>query len=169
MQAVRGQEEERGKIPTFESIKLTSLFDKCKQSAEANKFVFIADMTGKAAMACEYGDNTSLNDFQAEVKKCIIQKKQTKEEVQEKLRASFVMNMKAGKVLVINCDSMVPSFKSDYDTKLCPLNDVLFDQDKMYEKDKENYKVILKPDEDKDGQGNKGMYLMKDGFQVVIV
>ena len=72
MEAVRGKEEERGKIPSFETIKLTEFFTKCKTLADAKKFVYVADMTGKVATACEYGDNTSMMDFHAEVKKCII-------------------------------------------------------------------------------------------------
>ena len=169
MQETRGQEEERGKIPSFKTIALTSLFQELTQCNEAFKFVFVADMSGKVVTACEYGNNTSVNDFQAEVKKQIIQKTQTKEQVSEKLRKSFVFNMIAGKSLVINCDSMVPSFADDYDCKNCPLRDILFDQTKMYDKQAYNYKTILKPGEDKDDQGNANMYYMKDTFQVVIV
>ena len=77
--------------------------------------------------------------------------------------------MKAGKILVINCDTMVPSFLDDYNSKLCPLKDLLFDQTKMYDKETKVYKGILRPEEDKDDEGNKGMYFMRDTFMVLIL
>ena len=77
--------------------------------------------------------------------------------------------MKAGKIMVINCDSMVPYFMDDYNSKLLPLKDLLFDQSKMYDKETKVYKGILRPEEDKDDEGNKGMYFMRDTFMVLIL
>ena len=77
--------------------------------------------------------------------------------------------MQSGRILVINCETMIPSFKKDYDSKICPLNELLFDQVKMYDKDKTDYKSILKNDEDRDEQGNPKLYFMKPKFMVVIL
>ena len=51
---------------------------------------------------------------------------------------------------MINCETMIPNFKRDFDSKLCPLKDLLFDSKKMYDKEKKNYKDILKTGEDRD-------------------
>ena len=133
------------------------------ESVNNKKFVFIADMSGKAVTAFQYGKNSTVNDFQAEVKKQIIEKKQSKTEVAEKLRVSLVKNMQWGKQFVIHCDTMVPGFKDDYNSDNLPLKDLLFDSEKMYHGDK-LYKKILKESEDKDENGNKGFYFMKEGF-----
>ena len=79
-------ESSRGNLPNFETINLTEIWDKLDECNQQQKFVFMADMSGKVATACSYSDNGSLFDFHAEAKKCIIQKTQTKEEVQERLR-----------------------------------------------------------------------------------
>ena len=71
---VRGKENERGKIPSFETINFKELFNKLKEAKDAKKFVFIADMTGKVRTACEYGTGTSVYDFCDDVKKSIVQK-----------------------------------------------------------------------------------------------
>ena len=106
-------------------------------------------MTGKAATACEYGDNTSLNNLHVAVKKHLLKNDPTKAQIQEDLRKSFVFNMMHGKVMVINCDSMVPALNEEYDCKDLPLKDVLFDTDKMYDKEGKYYKVVVKQAEDK--------------------
>ena len=65
--------------------------------------------------------------------------------------------------MVINIDTMVPEFaKYPID-----LQNLLFNSNKMYDSD--NYKSILKPDEDKDAQGNKGLYSMNPNFQVIVL
>ena len=70
MEAVRGKEEERGTIPFFaETIKLKELFTKCKTLADAKKFVYIADFTGKVATAFEYNFKASVLNFHAEILK----------------------------------------------------------------------------------------------------
>ena len=71
--------------------------------------------------------------------------------------------MQKGKQMVINCDTVVPGFKDDYESATLPLKDLLFNSEKIYS-GTEDYKGILKPEEDKDEDGNKGMYLMKAGY-----
>ena len=70
---------------------------------------------------------------------------------------------------MINCETMIPNFKRDYDSKLCPLKDLLFDSKKMYDKEKKNYKDILKTGEDKDENGNPNLYFLKEKFMVVVL
>ena len=50
----KGQADERGKIPGFKTIKLEKLEETLKQCHSDGKFVFIADMSGKAATFFEY-------------------------------------------------------------------------------------------------------------------
>ena len=72
--------------------------------------------------------------------------------------------MQAGRIFMINCETMIPNFKRDYDSKLCPLKDLLFDSKKMYDKEKKNYKDILKTGEDKDENGNPNLYFLKESI-----
>ena len=50
----RGKEDERGKIPSFETIKLEDLEVACDKALAEKKYLFIADMSGKAATFFQY-------------------------------------------------------------------------------------------------------------------
>tara|TARA_B110000305_G_scaffold167667_1_gene185321 strand:- start:307 stop:471 length:165 start_codon:yes stop_codon:yes gene_type:complete len=54
MEAAKGQADERGKIPDFKTIKLEQLEATMKQCHSDGKFVYIADMSGKASTFFEY-------------------------------------------------------------------------------------------------------------------
>ena len=54
MEAVRGQEEERGKIPSFQTIKLTDLDEALKKAHIDKTFLYIADLSGKAHTFFKY-------------------------------------------------------------------------------------------------------------------
>ena len=85
--------------------------------------------------------------------------------------------MRYGKYLVINLDTIVPAFKTDYnlpENKL-PLSDLIFDRSKFISEDK-NYREILHPEEDH----NEGLYgshttaiegtfTAKDDFNIIIL
>ena len=73
MEASRGQEEQRGKIPTFSSQPFTSLFEEMATAQTEKKFLFIADLTGKANTACSYG-TCQYFGLHGENKKVLIQK-----------------------------------------------------------------------------------------------
>ena len=85
-------------------------------------------------------------EFHAEVKKAIVAKTQSKKDASEVLRRYFLSNMLGGRYLVLNLDTMVPTF-SDYDLKDgCPLKDYFFHRNNLFEK----HKGWLRPNEDKD-------------------
>ena len=71
---------------------------------------------------------------------------------------------------MVNCDTMVPSFRNDYDKpdlKL-PLNNLVFDRENFLKN--ENYKVILAEEDDYDTFGNKGCFKMApNGWNLVIL
>ena len=91
----------------------------------------------------------------AEVKYCIIAKKQTKLEVAEKTRAALVSSMKYGRQLVLNLKTMVPFLKRDYDIKgTLPLKEMIFDRPKLVE----GHRQLLKEGEDEDVAHNKGKF-----------
>ena len=55
MEGSRGQEDQRGKIPSFETHPFAQLFFEMNKAQSKKKFLFVADMTGKASTACSYG------------------------------------------------------------------------------------------------------------------
>jgi|TARA_B110000305_G_scaffold167667_1_gene185320 hypothetical protein len=77
--------------------------------------------------------------FHGEVKKVLIQKTQQPKDVSEALRKWFVSNMKHGRQLVLDFDTMVPTI-ADYDTADCPIKDLMFDKEKLFA----DYKKIVK-------------------------
>ena len=77
----------------------------------------------------------------------------------------MISNMKHGRYLVLNLDTMVPTF-SDYDIKeSSPLKDYFFHRANLFEK----HKGWLRPDEDKDLQGNKGLFALNPRFNLIIL
>ena len=136
---------------------------------DAGKYVYISDMSGKAETFFEYGTNYLRYDFHGDVKKAIIKKSISKDEVAENLRTKIKHALKRGQLLVINCDTMVPAFKTDYNKpdKKVPLENLIFDRAAFT--DGENYKAILKDGEDVDDHGNVGMFMMKPDFNIIIL
>ena len=72
MEAGKGQADERGKIPSFKTIKLEALEQTMKECHNEGKFVFIADMSGKASTFFDYQTQWEQMSFHGEVKKVII-------------------------------------------------------------------------------------------------
>ena len=68
---------------------------------------------------------------------------------------------------MVDVDTMVVPLKNKYQG-LLPLKETLFDQDVMFGEGKE-YKNILKPVEDKDTQGNQGMYFKHQDYGLTIL
>jgi len=50
----KGKEEERGKIPYFKTIPLSDLVKEMGRCKDAEKYVYIADMSGKAVTFFTY-------------------------------------------------------------------------------------------------------------------
>ena len=104
-------------------------------------------------------------EFHAEVKKAIVAKTQSKKDASNNLRRFLISNMKHGRHLVLNLDTMVPTF-SDYDlADACPLKDYFFHRANLFEK----HKGWLRPDEDKDIQGNPGLFALNPKYNLIIL
>ena len=82
----RGQEEERGKIPYFKTIEIEELVKTTDAARDAGKYVYIADMSGKAVTFFTYQSKWELYEWHGQVKKAIIKKEQTKKEAAEHFR-----------------------------------------------------------------------------------
>mmetsp|Transcript_12949 Transcript_12949/g.21910 ORF Transcript_12949/g.21910 Transcript_12949/m.21910 type:complete len:146 (-) Transcript_12949:207-644(-) len=142
----KGKSDERGKIPNFESIELIDLNSKILEASAKGKFIYIADMSGKAATYFNY--QAQLLNFSAESLKVIVQKSQTHKEAGEVLRKNVVSAMRSGRTLVINLDTMVPPLKSKYDCAELPLTKLIFNRDNLFEdymkvvKEEENYDIV---------------------------
>ena len=50
----RGEEDQRGKIPYFNTIPLDQLVDECNNATKAGKYHYIADLSGKAQQFFSY-------------------------------------------------------------------------------------------------------------------
>ena len=68
--------------------------------------------------------------------------------------------------MVVHLDTMVPSMKTDYDIPgILPLKDMVFNRPALFE----NYRQLLKGNEDVDKFNNKGLYTMDDKFNMIIL
>lgn len=112
-------------IPGFTKVSFTSLHHLIFQAQEDHQFLFIADLTGKAATACEYSTYQYFS-FHGEHKKFSIAKKQTLEDAIETLRRYYVNTMQNGDPLIIDMDTLIPPLKQKYETSCTPLKDLLF-------------------------------------------
>ena len=54
MEGARGEADQRGKIPSFKTIKLDDLEKTLEQCQDEGKYVFLADMSGKAMVFFDY-------------------------------------------------------------------------------------------------------------------
>ena len=91
-------------------------------------------------------------------------------EVCEAFRKELVLAMKTGAVLAINMDHFIPDFKVEYNK---PEGSELFDTESIFNFEhlrvRENYKKILKDEEDYDFQGNRGCFYMNPDFQICMI
>ena len=160
----RGKEDERGKHPAFESIPLSEI-DKYMQAAKAEgKFVYIADMHGNCHHFFTYSAAYPPFEFGTEVKKVIVHKKQTPAEAAEATRKAMVMKMRTGAHMIFHMETLVPEMEK-YDSPNFPIKDLIFKREKLMT----DYKQIVKPDEDHDLAGNKGLFSMHSDFNLGIL
>ena len=164
----KGQEEERGKIPYFKTIPLTDLAKATDAAKAAGKYVFIADMGGKAQTFFTYQAQWEYYSFHGQVKKAIIAKEQTKKEAAENFRGAVYKSVFYGNDLVVDCDTMVPSFKEDYDIKdVLPLKGMVFHRANFIA-DLKGPKTFLRATENVDKDGNKGNFCLDEKFNIII-
>ena len=165
MDAIRGQEEERGKIPSFDTVKFKDIDKYLKAAQKEGKFVFIADMT-KATMHqfMTYTAEYETFEFGTEVKKCIIQKTQKFEDASENTRRALVMHMRTGAQMIFHMETMVPDIPK-YDNKILPLKDIIFKREKLLT----DYKTLVKDSENFDLGNHKGQYTLHSDFNLGVL
>ena len=74
MDAARGQDDERGKIPSFDSVEMKGLDEYLMQAQQEGKYVLIADLVGEVASFMEYSSQYTAYAWCDQVKKAIIAK-----------------------------------------------------------------------------------------------
>lgn len=91
----------------------------------------------------------------------------TKDEAIEQLRKALVYSMRIGDRLVLNCGKYAIDFRNDFNDPVNFPTDLIFNFEE-WRKD-ENYKKIVRPEEDVDLLGNKKCYFMNDNFDIIIL
>ena len=152
--------------PVEQVIKLTQLDIKCKAGLEENKhYKLIFDTTGNCEVFFRYKAHL------VEVNKLLIGialGRTTKEEAVETIRKSLIYCMRSGERLVLQCGKGIPDFsKNKLASDAFPLMDMIFNFTEW--RKEENYKKIVKPEEDHDLMGNKKCYYMNDDFDIIIL
>lgn len=152
-------EESDEDFTKFKSIDLKRLDIEIQLARDRNQYCLIFDKSGQAATFFSYKAN--LKDFAKEVVANKIGKKLKKDSI-ELLRKSLVYSIKAGEVMVVNCDKTLPDFTKVY------THDKEFPTQKIFDYDLWNtrteYMSIVKPDENKDLLGNHDCYLRNPNF-----
>ena len=145
------------------TIPLGGLLGAMKEATDAAKNVLFFDETGNVSTFFSY--KATLFELNKEILSKAMGKK-THEEVKERFRKMIINTMKSGDNLAIFVDMSIPDFKAEfYDPEY--VHPDIFDQELMDKKD--NYKSMLRPDEDVDGFGNKGGFYKRDGWVISVV
>jgi len=138
----RGFDDQRGQIPYFQTHPIEET-KKCLEKIHViqNKWAYVVDLSGKLGTYFEYSSHVFFN-FGIEVKK-IINKNSTKEEVAEEFRRKLVHCMNRGKHLVVNMETTIPQWKTDFDSETLPLSDLIFVPEKL----QKDYKTLLREED----------------------
>ena len=171
--------EPKGQLEGFTTVKLTEINKILEDNMKEESFTFIADISGNVATFASYQAGTMLClDYCDDVKKTIIAKSQSVEDSAEILRDKVricmggAKDVPVGKTLLINMDEM--NAKADfYKHPSYPLESA-FDPDFMKRGDglkdgEATWKKLLAPGEDIDSDGNKGFFMMREGFSMAFV
>ena len=87
MEAARGKEDERGKIPSFSTIRLADVAECSEATLKVDhKYLFIADMSGKAVTFFTYNSVYTVYELHALAKEVVVHKKRSVADAQEELR-----------------------------------------------------------------------------------
>ena len=149
-----------------QTIKLTQLDLKCKQSfEERSRYQLVFDSTSNCEVFFRYKAHL------IEVNKLslgITLGKITKADAIETLRKALVHCMRCGDRLVLQCGRLAIDFKETFDGG--PDNfpvDMIFNF-KEWRKE-ENYKKVVRPDEDHDLMMNKKCYYINKDFDIIVL
>lgn len=75
--------------------------------------------------------------------------------------------MRIGDRLVLNCGKYMIDFRNDFTDPVNFPCDLIFNFDEW--RKEENYKRVVRPEEDVDLIGNKKCYFMNDNFDIIIL
>ena len=135
-----------------------------KKSVNCKRFYMIFDKKGTVGQFYNYNGHT------VDIHKwpILVQMgKSTKDECMEQVRKALVGTMIVGKVIVMNCSRLCPDFENEWTQEgSFPAVDVL-----TYSKwmERPTYIKIVKEDENRDLQGNKGQYIMEPDFSICVL
>ena len=151
--------------PGEQEIKLTQLDSKIKYSLEdREKYSLVFDSTGDCETFFHYqGHMVELNKLQLSISLGKI----TKDEAIETLRKALVYAMRLGERLVLYCGRYAVDFKTEFNDPVNFPTELVFNFTEW--RKEENYKRIVRDEEDKDLMGNMKCYVMNDSFGIVIV
>ncbi len=150
-------------IKVDKTIALGDLMPVIKEAQETKKALLFFDETKNLSVFFSY--KATLFELNKEMLSMALKKK-TKEEVNERFRKMIVNTMKSGDNLAIFVDSSIPNFKEEFTDATCVHPDI-FDLEVMDKK--ENYKTMVREEEDVDNFGNKGWYEKKDDWIISVV
>ena len=130
----------------------------------AGKYVVLFDTTGNCEVFFRY--KGTLVEFHKSVIGITMGAK-TLDDTMDELRRTLVHTMKSGDKFVIYFDKMAPNFKTQY-TKdgAFPTKDLT---NFALWREIDNYKKVVKEEEDVDVNNNKGWYRMKDDFELIFM
>ena len=92
----------------------------------------------------------------------------TKEQVVEVIREGIMWAAKVGDTLAVNMDSFNPDFKTEWNFPEEKFDTHLLFNSKEF-RENENFKKMLKENEDVDNDGNKGYYFIKPDYQLALI
>ena len=150
-------------IKVDKTIPLTGLIGTMKEACDAKKNMLFFDESGSLSTFFSY--KATLFELNKEILAKLIGKK-TLEEVKEKFRKMIIGTMKRGDNLAIFVDMQIPDFKNEFFDPEYVHPDI-FDQEVMDKK--ENYKSMLRKEDDVDDYGLSGGFYKRDDWMISIV
>lgn len=139
-------------LAPHKTIKLTGLMSVIDEARAAKKALLFFDESKQLSVFFSY--KATLFELNKEMLSLALGKK-TQAEVDERFRKFLVNTMKSGDNLAIFVDASIPDFKAKFTDATC-VPPFVFDMELMDKK--ENYKTVVRPDEDVDNFGNKNCY-----------
>jgi hypothetical protein len=91
----------------------------------------------------------------------------TRDEAIEQMRKALVYAMRIGDRFVLHCGRYSIDFRSEFTDPVNFPTDLIFNFEEW--RKEENYKRIVRPEEDVDLLGNKKCYFMNDNFSLIVV
>ena len=151
-------------VDSMKTAPLTALDQIVMDNRGEGKYTLIFDTTGNCEVFFRY--KAHLQEMHKHALG-VTMGKYTVDEALDNVRKGLVYCMRAGEKLVVFCDKLAIDWKEKFNSAAMWPSDKVFDFAEWRKQDV--YKKILKPEEDVDTQGNKGMYFMNDDFTIVLL